>query len=219
MFIQTEATPNPSTLKFIPNQPVLPAGHGATTEDYASAEDAEASPLAKALFAAGGVARVFFAQDFISITKRDDREWLTLKPVLLGTIMDHFVSNRPVVTPQEPAPSGGCGSGCGCANNNVSSSGSHASGRASGHAGDDAGDDGANGEIIAQIKDLLDTRIRPAVARDGGDVVFLRYCDGVVTLRMRGACAGCPSAQATLKHGIENLLRHFIPEVREVVGG
>ena len=214
MFIQTETTPNPETLKFIPNQAVLPEGHSGRVEEYTSAEEATSSPLARALFLIDGIKAVLFAKDFISVTKEPACQWMVLKPLLLGTIMDHFVSNRPVLSEKSASLSAqatGCGAGCACAS---------ASGKIqSGHVANDEGDDGAGGKIIAQIKDLLETRVRPALARDGGDVSFVRYSEGVVTLRMRGACAGCPSAQATMKNGIENLLRHFVPEVREVVGG
>lgn len=181
MFIQTEVTPNPATLKFLPGQTVLETG----SADMPSAEAAKASPLAEALFAVAGVTGVYLGRDFITVTKSDDKEWLLLKPVLLGVIMDHFVSGRPVLV--EDAEHG------------------HAS-------GDDS-------EVVAQIKELLDTRIRPAVAQDGGDITFLKFEEGVVYLNMRGSCAGCPSSTATLKNGIENMLRHYIPEVQEVRAG
>lgn len=182
MFIQTEATPNPATLKFLLGQVVLDKG-SADFPDAASA--AGKSPLAEALFAIEGIQGVFFGQDFISITKTAALDWLMLKPPVLGVIMEHFTSNRPVLSGASEA--------------------AHAS--------------GADGEIIDQIIDLLDTRIRPAVAQDGGDITFLRYEDGVVFLSMRGACAGCPSSTATLKNGIERLLCHYIPEVTEVRAG
>lgn len=182
MFIQTEATPNPAALKFLPGQSVMVNG----AADFTSMADASPSPLALALFAIDGVRGVYLGADFITITKADDKEWLLLKPAILGVIMDHFTSGREVMS----------------------------GGAESGHAASE-GDD----EIVEQIIDLLDTRIRPAVAQDGGDITFLRYEDGVVYLSMRGSCAGCPSSTATLKHGIENMLRHYVPEVTEVRAG
>ena len=182
MFIQTEATPNPATLKFIPGQPVLASG----TLDFRAIEETESSPLASRLFQIDGVTGVFFGSDFITVTK-DDGEWQHLKPAILGVIMEHYISGQPVVT---------------------------------GDSGDIEDDDEyfdeADAEVVDTIKELLDTRVRPAVAQDGGDITFHGYKEGVVFLHMRGACAGCPSSTATLKHGIENLLRHFIPEVVEV---
>lgn len=183
MFIQTEATPNPATLKFIPGRPVLPSG----TRDFREAELASSSPLASRLFEIDGVRGVFFGPDFISVTK-GEIEWQHLKPAVLGAIMEHFVSGAPVL----------------------------------GEGDDEGGDAPAEDyspedqEIVDTIKELLDTRVRPAVAQDGGDIAFHRYDGGVVYLHMRGACAGCPSSVITLRHGIENLLRHFIPEVQEV---
>ncbi len=185
MFIQTEATPNPATLKFIPGEQVLP-GTARDFRDRAAAQDA--SPLAARLFEIDGVAGVFLGSDFISVTKSSG-EWQHLKPALLGAIMEHFLSGAPAVT-DSPAGDG------------------------DGH--NSAGDSGEDTEIVQTIKELLDTRVRPAVAQDGGDIVFHGYEQGVVYLHMRGACAGCPSSTATLRHGIENLLRHFIPEVQEV---
>ena len=181
MFIQTEATPNPATLKFMPGQAVMGAQPPA---DFPNAEAAKASPLASALFALEHVTGVFFGTDFITVTK-DDAEWQHIKPAILTTIMDHFVAGLPVMHAREVETA----------------------------AQEEAGPDA---EIIGAIKQLLDTRVRPAVAQDGGDIVFHGYRDGVVSLHMRGACAGCPSATATLKHGIENLLRHYIPSVTEV---
>ena len=182
MFIQTEATPNPATLKFIPGKPVLPND----TRDYRDPDTAEESPLAARLFQVSGVTGVFFGSDFVTITK-DDTDWQHLKPAILGVIMEHYLSGAPVIGEGASAASG------------------------------DAEDfDEADVEIVDTIKDLLDTRVRPAVAQDGGDITFHGYRDGIVHLRMQGACAGCPSSTATLKHGIENLLRHFIPEVNEV---
>ena len=182
MFIQTEETPNPSTLKFLPGREVLPDG----SIDYKSAGEASNSPLAQALFDVDGVVGVFLSDDFITITKRDDKQWQLMKPGLLGVIMEHFTANRPVVL-----------------SNTESDTGS----------GINEDDD----EIVSQIKELLYTRVRPAVAQDGGDIVFEGFEEGVVTVQMRGACAGCPSSTATLKMGIENMLRHYIPEVKEVV--
>lgn len=187
MFIQTEATPNPSTLKFMPGQAVMGTESPA---DFPNAEAAKASPLASALFALEHVTGVFFGADFITVTK-DDAEWQHIKPAILTTIMDHFVAGLPVMHA--------------------------ATTQGSVHAADTQEDEtGPDAEIIGAIKQLLDTRVRPAVAQDGGDIVFHGYRDGVVSLHMRGACAGCPSATATLKHGIENLLRHYIPSVTEV---
>ena len=182
MFIQTESTPNPATLKFLPGQNVLEVG----TADFPSAEAAEQSPLAKRIFAAGGVTGVFFGADFVTVTKADETNWDHIKPGILGAIMEHYQSGQPVMA------------------------GDHAP--ASGHA-EHSGEDS---EIVNQIKELLDTRVRPAVAQDGGDITFHGFDRGVVYLHMQGACAGCPSSTLTLKMGIENLLRHYIPEVVEV---
>ncbi len=180
MFIQTEATPNPATLKFLPGRAVMAQG----TAQFASPADAAASPLAEALFAVAGVEAVFLGADFISVTKAADRDWGDLKPVLLGAIMQHFASGRPVMTGEE--------------------------------AGADEEFDEADRAIVVQIKELLETRVRPAVAQDGGDIIFRGFDKGVVYLRMQGACAGCPSSTATLKMGIENMLKHYVPEVTEV---
>ena len=179
MFIQTEDTPNPSTLKFIPGVDVM--GNG--TMQFGSIDEAGSSPLARRLFGVDGVASVFLGGDFVSITKDDSRDWFTIKPGVLAAIMEHYASGLPVVE-----------SG------------------AAGENGDDSDDD----DTVRQIKHLLDTRVRPAVAMDGGDILFKSFEDGVVTLFMRGACQGCPSSTATLKMGIENMLRHYIPEVQEV---
>jgi Fe-S cluster biogenesis protein NfuA len=181
MFIQTESTPNPSTLKFLPGRDVL--GHG--TANFPSLEEARGkSPMAEALFAVGGIVQVFLGGDFISVTKSEGRDWQTLKPQVLGAIMDHFTLGAPVMIGETDS--------------------------------EHTADDGGNPEIVAQIKELLDQRVRPAVAQDGGDIVFRRFEDGVVYLAMQGACAGCPSSTATLKMGIENMLRHYIPEVQAV---
>jgi Fe-S cluster biogenesis protein NfuA len=181
MFIQTESTPNPATLKFLPGQTVLEMG----TADFPSGDAAAASPLATRIFAVEGVTGVFFGNDFVTVTKGDDVAWEHIKPAILGAIMEHFQSGAPVMTGEQ------AGSG-------------HAE-----HTGED-------GDIVRQIKELLDTRVRPAVAQDGGDITFHGFERGVVYLHMQGACAGCPSSTLTLKMGIENLLRHYIPEVTEV---
>ncbi|WP_368185117.1 NifU family protein [Aestuariibius sp. HNIBRBA575] len=181
MFIQTESTPNPATLKFLPGQSVLETG----TADFASPEAAQNSPLAQRIFAVDGVTGVFFGSDFVTVTKVDGTEWDHIKPAILGSIMEHFQSGAPVIAGEQAA---------------------------SGHAAYDAEDSG----IVDQIKELLDTRVRPAVAQDGGDITFHGFDRGVVYLHMQGACAGCPSSTLTLKMGIENLLRHYIPEVTEV---
>jgi Fe-S cluster biogenesis protein NfuA len=183
MFIQTEATPNPATLKFLPGKPVLPGG----TRDYRDAETAAESPLAEKLFAVRGVSGVFLGQDFITVTKAGG-EWQHLKPAILGLIMDHYLSSQPMLTGEAQKSA-------------ATSEEFFAEGDA---------------EIVTTIKQLLDTRVRPAVAQDGGDITFHGFREGVVYLNMKGSCAGCPSSTATLKHGIENLLRHFVPEVSEV---
>ena len=180
MFIETEGTPNPATLKFLPGRDVMGAG----TADFAGPDLAARSPLAGALFGLPGVARVFLGGDFITVTKSDLADWQSLRPQVLGTIMEHFVAGRPVIE----------------------------------GSGDAVDEDVApeDREIVDQIKELLDTRVRPAVAGDGGDIVFRGYREGVVRLHMQGACSGCPSSSATLKHGIENMLRHYVPEVTSV---
>jgi Fe-S cluster biogenesis protein NfuA len=180
MFIETEGTPNPATLKFLPGQDVMGAG----TADFANAESAGRSSLATAIFALPGVARVFLGGDFITVTKYDELGWASLRPQVLGVIMEHLVAGRPVIEGDDTA------------------------------ADEDVSPEDA--EVVAQIKELLDTRVRPAVASDGGDIVFRGYRDGVVRLHMQGACSGCPSSSATLKHGIENMLRHYVPEVTSV---
>lgn len=182
MFIQTESTPNPATLKFLPGQTVLEVG----TADFPTADTASGSPLATRLFAVDGVTGIFFGIDFVTVTKDDAVEWDHIKPALLGAIMEHYQSGQPVMG-EDHKPS-------------------------SGH----ADHDGEDGEIVGQIKELLDSRVRPAVAQDGGDITFHGFDRGVVYLHMQGACAGCPSSTLTLKMGIENLLRHYIPEVVEV---
>ena len=182
MFIQTESTPNPATLKFLPGQTVLELG----TADFPSAEAAAKSPLANRIFATGQVTGVFFGSDFVTVTKAEAAEWQHIKPAILGAIMEHFQSGAAVME-GEAAPHGG-----------------------------HAAHDGPDSDIVKQIKELLDTRVRPAVAQDGGDITFHGFDRGVVYLHMQGACAGCPSSTLTLKMGIENLLRHYIPEVTEV---
>ncbi|MGB1034633.1 MAG: NifU family protein, partial [Primorskyibacter sp.] len=184
MFIQTESTPNPATLKFLPGQTVLDTG----TADFPTADGAAASPLAQRLFAVSGVTGVFFGNDFVTVTKAEAQEWDHMKPAILGAIMEHFQSGQPVMTGDGSAAAGG---------------------HADNH-------DEADAEVVGQIKQLLDTRVRPAVAQDGGDITFHGFDRGVVYLHMQGACAGCPSSTLTLKMGIENLLRHYIPEVTEV---
>lgn len=181
MFIQTESTPNPATLKFLPGMVVLEVG----TADFPSAETAGKSPLATRIFGIDGVSGVFFGTDFVTVTKSDLVAWEHIKPAILGAIMEHFQSGAPVIQGER------LGDG-------------HAL-----HEGED-------GDIVRQIKELLDTRVRPAVAQDGGDITFHGFDRGVVYLHMQGACAGCPSSTLTLKMGIENLLRHYIPEVTEV---
>jgi Fe-S cluster biogenesis protein NfuA len=178
MFIETESTPNPATLKFLPGRDVM----GFSTADFASSVSAERSPLAAALFQLPGVARVFLGGDFVTVTKHDEISWQELKPRVLGVIMDHFVAGRPVIEAGEVDL-------------------------------DQEDVDESDREVVEQIKELLDTRVRPAVAGDGGDIVFRGYRAGVVRLHMQGACSGCPSSSATLKHGIENMLKHYVPEV------
>ena len=187
MFIETETTPNPATLKFLPGREVMPAG----TRDFATPEEAEASPLAQAMFDTGEVTGVFFGADFVSVTAAPGADWSALKPQVVAILLDHFISEAPLF------------------------------------AGGDAGgfavpsepeieDDPPDAEIVAQIRELIETRVRPAVAADGGDIRYQGFREGVVYLQMQGACSGCPSSTATLKHGIEGLLKHYVPEVTEV---
>jgi Fe-S cluster biogenesis protein NfuA len=178
MFIQTEQTPNPATLKFLPGCTVA----GSRTAHFADAEAASRSPLAERLFSVPGVAGVFLGADFVTVSKERDSDWYQLKPAILAAIMEHFTAGRPVLL------SGGA---------EVQAA-------------------GEDDEVVAQIKELLETRVRPAVAQDGGDIIFHDYEDGVVYLHMQGSCSGCPSSTATLKAGIENMLRHYIPDVVEV---
>ena len=183
MFIQTEATPNPATLKFLPGRAVLDGG----TLELRGKDEAAQSPLAERLFGVAGVSGVFFGSDFIAVTK-DAGEWQQLKPMILGAIMEHFISGAPLLASgAEPAP-----------------------------ADADEFFDAKDADTVATIKDLIETRVRPAVAGDGGDITFKGYKEGVVYLTMKGACSGCPSSTATLQHGIQNLLKHFVPDVVEV---
>lgn len=181
MFIQTEETPNPATLKFIPGRPVLPGD----TRDYRAPEEADESPLAAGVFAVSGVEGVFLGSDFVTVTK-GEVDWAHIKPAVLGAIMEHYMMGRPVLVDGTTSDIG------------------------------EEDYDEADEGTVSVIKELIETRVRPAVANDGGDIVFQGYRDGVVYLHMRGACAGCPSSTATLKHGIENLLRHFVPDVEAV---
>lgn len=180
MFIETESTPNPATLKFLPGRDIL----GTKTADFADADAALLSPLAHALFGLPGVARVFLGGDFVTVTKTAEIDWQALKPQILGLLMEHLLENRPILSEHANAVE------------------------------EDV--DPADAEIAAQIKELLDERVRPAVAGDGGDIIFRGYRDGIVSLTLQGSCSGCPSSTATLKHGIENLLKHYIPEVQSV---
>ena len=192
MYIETETTPNPATLKFLPGQQVMSAG----TREFTNPEDAAASPLAEALFDLGDVTGVFFGSSFISVTAGPGTEWSSLKPQVVSILLDHFVSQAPLF----------------------------AGGNAAGFAVpaeeemlfEGAGDDPADADIVAQIRDLIETRVRPAVANDGGDITYRGFREGVVYLAMQGACSGCPSSSATLKNGIESLLKHYVPEVTEV---
>ena len=181
MFIQTEATPNPATLKFLPGQTVLENG----TLDLRGAEQAAQSPLAERLFGVLGVSGVFFGSDFITVTKGAG-EWQQLKPMILGAIMEHFMSGGPILA------------------------------AGAGETAEDEFFETKDAETVATIKELIETRVRPAVANDGGDITFRGFKDGIVYLNMKGSCSGCPSSTATLKHGIQNLLRHFVPDVVEV---
>jgi len=182
MFIQTERTPNPATLKFLPGEAVMSSG----TADFRDAEAAERSPLARRLFQIEGVTGVFFGGDFVSVSKSDAGDWQLLKPVILGVIMEHFVAGHPLLLDDAAQTA------------------------------EAEADDGADAEIVAQIKELLDTRVRPAVAQDGGDITYQGFHNGIVMLQLQGSCQGCPSSTMTLKMGIENMLKHYIPEVVEV---
>jgi Fe-S cluster biogenesis protein NfuA len=188
MLIETEATPNPATLKFLPGRTVMDAG----TRDFATPEDAEASPLADALFGLGDVTGVFFGRDFISVTAAPGVEWQILKPDVLGILLDHFSANMPLFRPGSAADIAVPAEGA------------------------EFGDNPEDADIVAQIRELIETRIRPAVANDGGDIVYRGFDAGKVYLQMQGACSGCPSSTATLKNGIEQLLKYYVPEVTEV---
>ena len=187
MLIHTEATPNPSTRKFLPGQPVMDSG----TRDFPDPESAEASPLASALFDTGMVEGVFFGRDFVSVTAAPTVEWPVLEPEVIGLLLDHFVSGAPLFRPG-------------------SASGIHVASDIT------VEEDPADADIIEQIKELIETRVRPAVAQDGGDIVYRGYRDGHLYLAMQGACSGCPSSTVTLKRGIESLIRHYVPEVESV---
>lgn len=187
MFIETETTPNPATLKFLPGQDVMTVG----TREFIDEDQAEASPLAAALFSLGDVSGVFFGRDFVSITAGEGVDWSALKPQVVAILLDHFVSGAPLFA-------------------------SAGNGIAVPAEDEDHGDDPADADIVAQIKELIETRVRPAVANDGGDIIYKGFRDGVVYLTMHGACSGCPSSTATLKQGIEGLLKHYVPEVTEV---
>lgn len=178
MFIQTEATPNPATMKFLPGRVVVESG----TANFTGPEEASRSPLALRLFELDGVAGVFLGYDFVTVTKMASHDWQVMKPLILSAVMEHFTSGEAVMLESE-----GGGSG-----------------------------DGEDDELSTQIKELIDTRVRPAVAQDGGDIIFRGFEDGIVYLHMQGSCSGCPSSTATLKHGIENMLRYYVPEVLEV---
>jgi Fe-S cluster biogenesis protein NfuA len=178
MFIQTEHTPNPATLKFLPGVPVMNSG----TANYTVADDAKNSPLATRLFSVDGISGVYLGADFITATKSDDKEWEIMKPQILGAIMEHFQSGQEVIDSEEI---------------NIV-------------------EDGDLDELALKIKELIETKVRPAVAQDGGDIVYKGFENGVVFVHMQGACSGCPSSTATLKSGIENMLRHYVPEVNEV---
>jgi Fe-S cluster biogenesis protein NfuA len=179
MFIQTEQTPNPATLKFLPGVAVMPSG----TANFTTKEATARSPLAERLFGLPEVGGVFLGADFITVTKIDDSDWFQVKPAVLAAIMEHFVTGQPVVT---------------------------------GAADEQPASQDEDDEVVSAIKELLETRVRPAVAQDGGDIIFEDFTDGIVYLHMQGSCSGCPSSTATLKAGIENMLRHYIPEVLEV---
>ncbi len=187
MLIETEPTPNPATQKFLPGRTVMTAG----TRDFADPEEAVASPLAEALFSLGDVTGVFFGQNFVSVTAAEGSDWRVLKPQVLGVLLDHFASEAPLF---------------------------HAGSAAEIRIDESSAfeEDPADAEIVAQIRDLIDTRVRPAVAKDGGDIIYKGFQRGTVYLAMQGACAGCPSSSATLKQGIETLLKHYVPEVTEV---
>lgn len=188
MYIETETTPNPATLKFLPGQAVMETG----TREFTSPEAAEASPLADVLFSTGEVTNVLFGRDFVSVTAAPGADWSALKPQVVAILLDHFISQAPLFNPGSAAAI------------------------AVPLEDEDLGDDPADADVVAQIRDLIETRVRPAVAGDGGDIQYRGFREGVVYLSMQGACSGCPSSTATLKHGIEGLLKHYVPEVTEV---
>ena len=188
MLIETELTPNPATLKFLPGRPVIEAG---PPRDFADAEEAEASPLAEALFSQGDVVGVFYGRDFIAVTAGEGADWRDLKPQILSILLDHFSSQAPLFKTGSAAEI------------HIEEEGEFA-------------ENPEDADIVAQIRELIDTRVRPAVANDGGDIVYRGFDKGVVYLAMHGACSGCPSSTATLKQGIEQLLKHYVPEVTEV---
>ena len=192
MLIETETTPNPSTLKFMPGRKVMGADGLGGTRDFATPEEAEASPLAEALFTLGDVEGVFFGHDFVSVTVGPGSNWADAKPDVLSIMLDHFSGGMPLF---KPASAAGIAVAAETSFN----------------------DDPQDADIIDQIKDLIETRVRPAVANDGGDIIYQGFNKGTVYLKMQGACAGCPSSTATLKHGIESLLKHYVPEVTEVL--
>ncbi|HYD38731.1 MAG TPA: NifU family protein [Allosphingosinicella sp.] len=187
MLIHTETTPNPATLKFLPGRRVMESG----TRDFATPEDAEASPLAEAIFSTGEVEGVFFGGDFISVTAAPGADWRQLKPEVLSVMLDHFSSDAPLFRP-------------------ASAAGIAVPGE------EDYGEDPADAELVAEIRELIETRVRPAVAQDGGDIVYRGFRNGIVYLALHGACSGCPSSTMTLKQGIESLLKHYVPEVESV---
>ena len=188
MYIETETTPNPATLKFLPGRQVMASG----TRDFADPESAEISPLASALFSLGDVTGVFFGSDFVSVTAAQGTDWAALKPQVVAVLLDHFVSEAPLFA------------------------GGDAAGFAVPAEDEAIEDNPEDADVIAQIRELIETRVRPAVAGDGGDIIYRGFREGVVFLQMQGACAGCPSSTATLKQGIEGLLKHYVPEVNEV---
>ena len=187
MFIQTEDTPNPAALKFLPGRAVLFSG----VADFPNRTAAEASPLGRLLFEIDGVEGVFLGSDFVTVTKSADKNWQVLKPMVLGALMDHFTSGAPIMD-------------------------TNAGVAAATDEEEEFSDEGVDGEVISQIKELIETRVRPSVAQDGGDIVYRGFKAGTVYLTLRGSCAGCPSSTATLKMGIENMLKHYVPEVQNV---
>lgn len=180
MFIQTEETPNPQTLKFLPEKPVLDGASGVRSLEFKKNQDASSCPLAKRLLLVEGIEGVFLSADYLSITKREDFDWYVLKPSVLGLLMEHFVNGLPIYN------------------------------------GNDVAKNDDSDPVVKQIREIIDTRVRPSVAMDGGDITFESFEDGIVYLKLQGACSGCPSSSATLKSGIENMLKYYVPEVQEV---